>query len=171
MTVALSVCISDPMLVKQKCVWEAVVFYEFQLIFYTCKSLMPKITKSIIKHHGLMDKALVCHAKGPWFKSYQGNKRFPYFWRNFVIFSLFHNTIFYHKKTIPSQTHFGFTNMGLEMHTDRGTPIWNRKFLFASPCTCMYFHATLWKFQDFYVTQILREIKIQSLQMCKNSRF
>ena len=98
MGVALSVWISDPMLVKQKCVWEAVVFYEFQLIFYNCKSLMPKMTKFFIKHHGLMDKALVCHAKGPWFKSYPGYKRFPYFWRNFVIFLLFQNTSFYHKK-------------------------------------------------------------------------
>ena len=59
---------------------------------------MPKMPKFIIKHHGLMDKALVCHAKGPWFKSYPGYKIFPYFWRNFVIFSLFQNTIFYHKK-------------------------------------------------------------------------
>ena len=62
MTVALSVCISDPMLVKPKCVWEAVVFYEFQLIFYTCKILMPKMTAFYIKHHGVMDKALDCHA-------------------------------------------------------------------------------------------------------------
>ena len=89
MTVALSVCISDPMLVKQKCVWEVVVFYEFQLIFYTCKSLMPKMTTFFIKHHGLMDKALVCHAKGPWFKSYPGYKRFLYFWRYFVFFYFF----------------------------------------------------------------------------------
>ena len=98
MTIALSVCISDPMLVMQKCVWEAVVFYEFQLIFYTCKLWMPKMTAFYIKHHGVMDKALDCHAWGPWFKSYPGYKRFPYFWRNFVIFLLFQNTIFYHKK-------------------------------------------------------------------------
>ena len=44
MSVALSVCISNPILVKQKCVWEAVVFYEFQLIFYNCKLWMPKMT-------------------------------------------------------------------------------------------------------------------------------
>ena len=53
---------SDPMLVKPKCVWEAVVFYEFQLIFHTCKLLMPKMPEFYIKHHGVMDKALDCHA-------------------------------------------------------------------------------------------------------------
>ena len=53
MTVALSVCISDPMLVKPKCVWEAVVFYEFQLIVYTCKLLMPKMTAVYIKPAGI----------------------------------------------------------------------------------------------------------------------
>ena len=61
-----------------------------------------------------MDKALVCHAKGPWFKSYPGYKIFPYFWRNFVIFSLFQNTIFYHKK-LPLLKHI------------LALPIWGQK--------------------------------------------
>jgi len=54
--------IFDLMLVKPKCVWEAVVFYECQLIFNTCKSLMPKMTEFFNKHHGLMDKTVDCHA-------------------------------------------------------------------------------------------------------------
>ena len=94
MTIPLSVCISDPMLVKPKCVWEAVVFYEFQLIFYTCKLLMPKMPKFFIKRRGLMVKAV------DWFKSYPGYKRFPYFWKNFVFFLLFQKPIFYHKKLL-----------------------------------------------------------------------
>ena len=62
MTVALSVCISDPMLVKPKWVWEAIFFYEFQLIIYTYKLFMLKMMTFYIKHHGVMDKALDCHA-------------------------------------------------------------------------------------------------------------
>ena len=62
MTLSLNWSMSDTMLVKPKWVWEAVVFSEFQLIFYTCKLLMLKMTEYYIKHHGVMDKALDCHA-------------------------------------------------------------------------------------------------------------
>ena len=53
-------CISDPMLVKPKCVWEAYNFFDFQLFVYN-----------------------------------------------------------FSKKLYASQTHFGFTNMGTEMHSFR----------------------------------------------------
>ena len=43
--------LTHPMLVKPKCVWEAVVFYEVQLIFLY-------LAQFFIKHHGLMDKVL-----------------------------------------------------------------------------------------------------------------
>ena len=46
------------------------------------------------------------------------------------------------KKTATSQTHFGFTNIGSEMHNFRDTAIWNKQFRFGSPC----------------ITEILREI-------------
>ena len=39
------------------------------------------------------------------------------------------------KKTTASQTHFGFTNIGSEMHSFTGTAIWNNGFWFGSPCT------------------------------------
>ena len=66
------------MLVKPKCVWEVVVFFNF--------------------------------------------------WKNFQLF------VYNFSKTTASQTHFGFTNIGSEMHNFRGTAIWNQKFRFGSPC-------------------------------------
>ena len=41
------------------------------------------------------------------------------------------------KSIIAYQTHFGFTNIGSEMHSFRDTAIWNNGFLFGSPCTIL----------------------------------
>ena len=71
MAVQLKLCISDPMLVKPKCVWEAVVFLK------NCKQTAEKCKQ------------------------------------------IFENW----KKTTASETHFGFTNIGSEMHSFRGTAI------------------------------------------------
>ena len=50
MAVALSVCISDPMLVKQKCVWEVVVFCGKNSILKNWKKwkVSPKVKKSYV---------------------------------------------------------------------------------------------------------------------------
>ena len=79
MAIFLKLSISDPMLVKPKCVWEAVVFF-----LKNCKQTAEKCKQ------------------------------------------IFQNW----KKTTVSQTHFGFTNIGSEMHSFRGTAIWNQKLWF-----------------------------------------
>ena len=98
MAVYLKLCISDHILVKPKCVLEAVVFFNF---------------------------------------------------RKFVfIFQLF--VYNFSEKTSASQTHFGFTNIGSEMHSFRGTAIWNYGFWFGSPCT--YNSYKSWSSTDGRVT-------------------
>ena len=79
----LKVCISDPMLLKPKCVWEAVVFFNFR-------------------------------------------KNFQLFVYNFS------------KKAFTSQTHFGFNNIGSEMHIFRVIAKTNFEFCFGSPCILFY---------------------------------
>ena len=103
MAVPLKLGISDPMLVKPKCVREAVVFFNFR-------------------------------------------KNFQLFVYNFL------------KKTTASQTHFGFTNMGLEMLSFKGIAIWNKKFRFGSPCT--YYKSTtlpIWSLKSHFMNSSLEK--------------
>ena len=72
LAITLKLCISDPMLVKPKCVWEPSVFFNFQKFVY--------------------------------------------------IFQLF--VYNFSKKSATSQTHFGFTNLGSNMHRFRATAIY-----------------------------------------------
>ena len=75
--------ISDPKLVIPKCVWEAVVFFNFRKFVY--------------------------------------------------IFQLF--VYNFSKKTTASQTHFGFTNLGLELLSFWVIALRKGEFWFGSPCT------------------------------------
>ena len=43
------------------------------------------------------------------------------------------------EKTTATQTHIGFTYIGSEMHSFRGTAIWNNGFWFGLPCTIRKF--------------------------------
>ena len=76
----------------------------------------------IIKLCGLMDKALDCHAKDPWFKSHQGHKNFLLLQKLCIFLTFFKNLIL-SQKTTASQTNFDFTNMESEMLRFRLRPI------------------------------------------------
>ena len=58
------------------------------------------------------------------------------FWKICLQFSAFCLQFF--KKTASSQTHFGFANIGSEMHTFRVTAIWSCNFWFGSPCSTFW---------------------------------
>ena len=53
-----------------------------------------------VNHHGVMDKAMDCHAKGPWFESQPGYLKFLYFYGKFEKILLFEKTTFCHKKLL-----------------------------------------------------------------------
>ena len=93
MTVALNWWGSDPKLVKPKCVWGAVVFSKYQMVFHPCKIYRTKMASICINLHGLMDKAVDCYAKGPQIESYSGDIRKIYFWRNLLFFKFFFEKI------------------------------------------------------------------------------
>ena len=82
LAITLKLCISDPMLVKPKCVWEASNFFDFQLFVYNFQLFVYNLSK----------------------------------------------------KLDASQTHFGFTNIGSEMHSFRVIAKRHFKFWFGSPC-------------------------------------
>ena len=56
---------------------------------------------SFIKLHGLMVKAVECHAISPWFKSHQGHNKFPTFVETLHFFNFFQKSNFQHKKLPP----------------------------------------------------------------------
>ena len=56
---------------------------------------------STIKLCGVMDKALDCHAKGPWFKSHQGHNSFLTFAETLHFCYFFQKFNFGHKKVPP----------------------------------------------------------------------
>ena len=58
MAVAQKLCIFDLMLVKPKCVWEAVVFFNVSWIFHQIEIYRWKMTKTFTKLRGLMDRTL-----------------------------------------------------------------------------------------------------------------
>ena len=98
-------CISDPKLVKPKCIWGVAVFFKSQLFFHGCEIKRRKMASICIKLHGLMDKAVDCYAKGPQIESYSGDIRKIYFWRNLLFFKFFFEKItFSIKNCHPSNT-------------------------------------------------------------------
>ena len=69
---------------------------------------------------------------------------FVYNFRLFVYnFRLF--VYIFQKQIWACQTHFGFTNVGSDMHIFRVIAIWSSKFWFDSPCT--HFFVTFEKFE------------------------
>ena len=103
----LKLCISDLMLVKPICVWEAYNFFDFQLFVYN----------------------------------------FQLFVYNFS------------KKLDASQTHFGFTNMGSEMHGFRVIAKRHFKFWFGSLCMQIEYirKNTLFNYASLNVIKIWQE--------------
>ena len=69
---------------------------------------------------------------------HQGHKNFYTFAETLHYFTFFQNLIF-NTKNSASQTNFGFSNMGSDMHSFRATAIWNTRFWFGSPCTKDWF--------------------------------
>ena len=94
MALRLNWSMSDPMLVKPKLVWEAVVFFQYQLIFAIFNLSIWIMALLNIERCGLMVKALDCHAKGPWFKSHQGHKNSFLLQKLYNFFYFFKNLIF-----------------------------------------------------------------------------
>ena len=70
-------------------------------------------------------KTLDCYAWGPWFKSCSGYIKLYIFTPTLHFLKIF--------QKLKSQTHFGFTNLGSDMHRFWEKAIWNCKFDLGHP--------------------------------------
>ena len=149
MDVTLKVCISDPMMVKPKWVWEVAVFCVKSKFFEKFQKItsFSKIKKCYIALEfepgtsSILDQSstsrpqrklrIDCHFSCIYFKCLKKSA----------------DT----KKTATCQTHFGFTKIAWEMNSFRPRVIWNKKFRFGSPCICLSIFKLLFRFCIFAV--------------------
>ena len=96
-------------------------------IYRESKYIDEKWPKFFSFLHGIVVRVLYCSAIGPWFESHQRHK-ISLLLLNLMIFFLFLKIYFLTQKTTASQTHFGFTNIGSNMHWFRAIAFYFRNF-------------------------------------------